>query len=77
MDKVSPRVPNYELEDYYNNSELFQSVEPMTFWKSIRSLNIRLWDEDHHKMVGYVHEEEADGETEMPSVNSTSGLAES
>lgn len=74
---LSPRVPNYELEECYNNSELFQSVEPMTFWKSIRSLHIRLWDEDHHKMVGYVHEEEADEDTDLPPVRPTTGLAES
>jgi omega-6 fatty acid desaturase (delta-12 desaturase) len=50
---LSPRIPNYELERCHNNAELFQRVEQLTLWTSLKSLHVRLWDEDHHKMVGY------------------------
>jgi omega-6 fatty acid desaturase (delta-12 desaturase) len=50
---LSPRIPNYELERCHNNAELFQRVEQLTLWTSLKSLHVRLWDEDHHKMIGY------------------------
>jgi omega-6 fatty acid desaturase (delta-12 desaturase) len=50
---LSPRIPNYELERCHNSGELFQRVEQLTLWTSLKSFNVRLWDEDHHKMVGY------------------------
>jgi acyl-lipid omega-6 desaturase (Delta-12 desaturase) len=50
---LSPRIPNYELEKCHNENELFQQVETMTFWSSLKSLNVRLYDEDHHKMISY------------------------
>jgi omega-6 fatty acid desaturase (delta-12 desaturase) len=49
---LSPRIPNYELEKCHNENEIFQ-IEPMTWRTSLKSLHIRLFDEDRHKMVGY------------------------
>lgn len=53
---LSPRIPNYELERAHNENELFQYAETLTLWKSLQSLHVRLWDEDHHKMIGYQRE---------------------
>jgi acyl-lipid omega-6 desaturase (Delta-12 desaturase) len=50
---LSPRIPNYRLEDCHNSSEIFQKIEPLTLRTSLKSLHIRLWDEDRHKMIGY------------------------
>lgn len=50
---LSPRIPNYNLEECHNSSEIFKDVEPMTILSSLKSINIRLWDEDRHKMIGY------------------------
>jgi omega-6 fatty acid desaturase (delta-12 desaturase) len=50
---LSPRIPNYALERCHNEHELFQQVEQLTLWKSLKSLQVRLWDEDHHKLIGY------------------------
>ncbi|MBL8118446.1 MAG: fatty acid desaturase [Anaerolineae bacterium] len=50
---LSPRIPNYSLEQCHNENELFQKVEPLTIRTSLKSLHVRLWDEDHHKLVGY------------------------
>ncbi len=49
---LSPRIPNYKLEECHNENEIFQ-VEPMTLLSSLRSLRVRVWDEDRHKLVGY------------------------
>jgi acyl-lipid omega-6 desaturase (Delta-12 desaturase) len=50
---LSPRIPNYALEACHNDNPLFQEIEPLTLRSSLKSLHIRLWDEDHHKVVGY------------------------
>jgi omega-6 fatty acid desaturase (delta-12 desaturase) len=41
------------LESCHNAHPLFQQVEPLTLVSSLRSLRLRLWDEDAQKLVGY------------------------
>ncbi|MEO8205235.1 MAG: fatty acid desaturase [Chthoniobacterales bacterium] len=50
---LSPRIPNYHLERAHKAEPLFQSVKPLTIRKSLKSFNLRLWDEAHRKLVGY------------------------
>ncbi|MDX1741185.1 MAG: fatty acid desaturase, partial [Rhodothermales bacterium] len=50
---LSPAIPNYNLERCHNENALFQEVEPVTLWRSLRSLSFRLWDEQRRKLVGY------------------------
>lgn len=50
---LSAKIPNYKLEQAHRENPLFTSVEPMTFWKSIKSLNLRLWDEEEQKLVSF------------------------
>lgn len=50
---LSPRVPNYYLEEVHNKHEVFQEVETITITTSIQSLNFRLWDEENKKFVGF------------------------
>lgn len=52
---LSARIPNYNLEPCHNSHPVFQSVKPITFIESLRSLSLRLWDEDSKKLVGYDH----------------------
>ncbi len=58
---LSPRIPNYKLEACHENNEMFREIEPMTWRSSLKSIHIRLFDEDHGKMIGYYKPEE-----EMP-----------
>lgn len=55
---LSPRVPNYLLEKAHEENEIFQAIEPVTLWTSLRSLRFRIWDEDRKKLVsfGYVRQ---------------------
>jgi omega-6 fatty acid desaturase (delta-12 desaturase) len=50
---LSPRVPNYNLEDaHYNTAEL-KNVPTITLSTSLQSLRFRLWDEDSQNFTGY------------------------
>jgi omega-6 fatty acid desaturase (delta-12 desaturase) len=50
---LSPRIPNYRLEDCHEAEPLFQTVKPVTLSGSLKSLTYRLWDERRRKLVGY------------------------
>jgi len=50
---LSPRIPNYNLEDCHKSEPLFQNVKPITLFSSFKSLTFRLWDERHRKLVGF------------------------
>jgi acyl-lipid omega-6 desaturase (Delta-12 desaturase) len=50
---LSPRIPNYNLERCHKAEPLFQTVKPVTFFSSFKSLTFRLWDEQRRKLVGF------------------------
>ena len=50
---LSPTIPNYNLERCHKETPVFQQVEPVTLWRSLKSLSFRLWDEQRRKLVGY------------------------
>jgi omega-6 fatty acid desaturase (delta-12 desaturase) len=58
---LSPRIPNYRLEDCHNDNPIFHDIEPLTLRTSLQSLHIRVWDEDRHKMIGYHKSAAEDG----------------
>ncbi len=49
---LSPKIPNYKLEECHNENPIFQ-IEPLTFGKSLKSLFYRLWDEKQKMLVGW------------------------
>lgn len=49
---LSPRIPNYKLEECHNENPAFQ-IEPLTFKDSLKSLFFRLWDEKEKMLVGW------------------------
>jgi len=50
---LSPRIPNYNLEECHKAEPLFRRVRPVTLRSSLKSFGFRLWDERCRKMVGY------------------------
>ena len=52
---LSPRIPNYHLEKCHREQPLFQTVKPVTFFGSFKSLTFRLWDERKRQLVGFHH----------------------
>jgi omega-6 fatty acid desaturase (delta-12 desaturase) len=51
---LSPRIPNYNLEQCHNENPLFH-IEPVTLRSSLNSLGFRLYDEEHRRLVGFGH----------------------
>ena len=50
---LSPRIPNYKLPVCFKENTIFQDIKPVTFFSSLRSLKLRLWDERRKKLVGF------------------------
>ena len=52
---LSPRIPNYNLQKCLNENPVFQNVIPLTFWKSLKTISLKLWDEEQNKLVSFRH----------------------
>lgn len=46
-------IPNYNLVKCHKENPMFQEVKPITFFKSFRSLKLRLWDEKKRRIVSF------------------------
>lgn len=50
---LSPRIPNYKLEEAHKNTPPLQNVPTVTLATSLESLKFHLWDETQKKYVGF------------------------
>jgi omega-6 fatty acid desaturase (delta-12 desaturase) len=50
---IRPNIPNYNLQACFDDIRPFQAVEPLTLRKSLKSLNLALYDEAQRKLVGF------------------------
>jgi omega-6 fatty acid desaturase (delta-12 desaturase) len=50
---LSPMIPNYNLKRCHDENELFSSIKPVGFKRSLKALNYRLWDEEKGEMVSF------------------------
>jgi acyl-lipid omega-6 desaturase (Delta-12 desaturase) len=50
---LSPRVPNYKLEEAHKNTPPLQHVPTITLATSLQSLRFRLWDENKKNFVSF------------------------
>ncbi len=50
---LSSGIPNYNLEKCYKDNPEFQTVQPVTLWKSFSTLRLKLWDENLQKLLTY------------------------
>jgi omega-6 fatty acid desaturase (delta-12 desaturase) len=48
---LSPRIPNYRLEDCHFENPSLQRVKTLSLWSSLRALRYRLWDEERRQLV--------------------------
>jgi omega-6 fatty acid desaturase (delta-12 desaturase) len=49
---LSPKIPNYKLEQCHRENPLFQ-IEPLSFMEGFKGLFYRLWDEKRRRLVGF------------------------
>lgn len=50
---LSPRIPNYKLEQCHRENELFANIKPIGILESMKSLKLRVWDEEGGKLVSF------------------------
>ncbi|WP_077212926.1 fatty acid desaturase [Bacillus dakarensis] len=50
---LSPRVPNYKLEEAHKNTPPLQNVPTISLLTSLKSLRFRLWDEKSKNFVSF------------------------
>lgn len=50
---LSPKVPNYYLQKCHNANPLFQQTRPVNMRSGLKSIFLRLWDEEQQKMIGF------------------------
>jgi acyl-lipid omega-6 desaturase (Delta-12 desaturase) len=50
---VRPNIPNYNLQECYENVTAFQAAKPLTIWKSFNMLRLSLYDEKQKKMISF------------------------
>jgi len=48
---LSPRIPNYRLPKCHREQWIFQTVNRLTLTSSLRSLRLRLYDEEARRLV--------------------------
>jgi omega-6 fatty acid desaturase (delta-12 desaturase) len=52
---LSPAIPNYRLPKCYREQPVFQQVNRLTLLGSLRTLRLRLYDEESRRLVGFRH----------------------
>jgi len=50
---LSPRIPNYKLEQAHKENPLLQRVEQLTLWSSLKTVQLALWDEQGRRLVTF------------------------
>jgi omega-6 fatty acid desaturase (delta-12 desaturase) len=50
---VASRIPNYHLQRCYDENPELHEVTKLTFWNSVKTLWMVLWDEDERRLVRF------------------------
>jgi len=50
---VRPSIPNYHLQQCYDDMPAFQAVVPLTILTSVKSLRLSLYDEEQKKLISF------------------------
>jgi omega-6 fatty acid desaturase (delta-12 desaturase) len=50
---MSPRIPNYNLQRAHDENPVFHDVPTLSLWDGIRTLRLKLYDEERGEMVGF------------------------
>jgi omega-6 fatty acid desaturase (delta-12 desaturase) len=50
---LSSKIPNYNLEKCHKENEMFDGIRPVTFVPSLRTMNLRLWDEKVGQLITF------------------------
>ena len=48
---LNPKIPNYNLQRAHDEQPIFRSVPTLTLWDGLRSVRLKLWDEDTARLL--------------------------
>ncbi len=50
---LSPRIPNYKLQQCHDENPSFQDVEVLTIRASLETVKLGLWDEEQQRLISF------------------------
>jgi omega-6 fatty acid desaturase (delta-12 desaturase) len=50
---LNARIPNYNLQRTHDENPALQSVPTLSFWDAMRTVRLKLWDEDRARLVTF------------------------
>ncbi len=50
---LNARIPNYKIEEAMKAHEALQQAKKIKLWDTFRLMNLALWDEENHRMIGF------------------------
>ncbi|HLK57968.1 MAG TPA: fatty acid desaturase [Chthonomonadaceae bacterium] len=50
---LRPRIPNYHLQQCYDEIPELQKARSLTLWESLRCMGLNLWDEQNRRLVSF------------------------
>jgi omega-6 fatty acid desaturase (delta-12 desaturase) len=53
---LNARIPNYNLQRAHDANPMFHSVPTLTLWDGLRAVRLKLWDEEHGRMITFAQE---------------------
>jgi len=56
---LASRIPSYRLREAFESNPRLQAAPRVTWWTSLRSARLKLWDEESGRMVGFKQLKEA------------------
>jgi omega-6 fatty acid desaturase (delta-12 desaturase) len=58
---LSARIPNYNLQRAHDANPIFHEVPTLSLWDGIRTVRLKLWDEDRGRLVTWAQARRAAG----------------
>ena len=50
---LGARIPNYRLKECYDAIPELQAKPPLTFWRSLSAIRLKVWDEERKELTGF------------------------
>ena len=50
---LNARIPNYRLQSAHDENPIFHQVPMLSFWDALRTVKLKLWDEERGKLVTF------------------------
>lgn len=50
---LGARIPNYRLKDCYDAVPALRAKPPLTLWRSLSAIRLKVWDEERKKLVRF------------------------